>query len=93
MKEKGKPEKTIERSVGHYKEFVLAATGQKPIDYPGSNFGYAAPFSETVLIGNAALRVDGELMFDGKNLKITNKPEANQYINKEYHNGWPAPPA
>ena len=39
MRETGKPERTLERSVGHHKEFVLAATGKKPIDYPGSNFG------------------------------------------------------
>lgn len=93
MKENGKPEKTIERSVGHYKEFVLAATDQKPIDYPGSNFGYASPFSETVLLGNLALRADGELMFDSKNLKVTNNDAANKFINKDYHNDWPAPPA
>ena len=93
MQEIGKPEKTLERSVGHYKEFVLAATGQKPIDYPGSNFSYAAPFSETVLIGNAALRCDGELKFDSENLRITNNDEANKFINKEYHNDWPAPAA
>lgn len=93
MKKHGKPDKTIERSVGHYKEFVLAATGQKPIDYPGSNFGYAAPFSETVLLGNLALAAEGELMFDSKNLKVTNNEAANRFVNKTYHNDWPAPPA
>ncbi|MEM9329043.1 MAG: T9SS type A sorting domain-containing protein, partial [Bacteroidota bacterium] len=61
MKKHGKPERTIERSVGHYKEFVLAATGQKPIDYPGSNFNYAAPFSETVLIVYETLNVGLEV--------------------------------
>ena len=93
MKEHGKPERTLERSVGHYKEFVLAAMGEKPIDFPGSNFGYAAPFTETVLLGNLALRCEGELQLDGKNLKCTNNAEANKFINKEYHNDWPAPPA
>ncbi len=93
MREIGRPEKALERSVGHYKEFVLAATGEKPIDYPGSNFGYASPFSETVLIGNVALRCEGELLFDGENIRITNNEDANKYINKEYHNDWPHPAA
>ena len=66
---------------------------RKPIDYPGSNFGYASPFSETVLLGNLALRCEGELMFDSKNLKVTNNADANKFINKEYHNDWAAPPA
>ena len=93
MREIGKPKRTLERSVGHYKEFVLAATGKKPIDYPGSNFGYASPFSETVLLGNVALRCEGELKWDSKNLKITNNADANKIVNKEYHNDWPAPAA
>ena len=93
MREIGKPKRTLERSVGHYKEFVLAATGKKPIDYPGSNFGYASPFSETVLLGNVALRCEGELKWDSKNLKVTNNADANKIVNKEYHNDWPAPAA
>ena len=41
-----------------------------------SHFDYAGPFTETVLLGNVALRYPGErLMWDAANLKVTNKPE------------------
>jgi predicted dehydrogenase len=90
MKEIGKPPKMLERSEGHYKEFFLAAKGDKPIDYPKSNFAYAGPMSESILLGNVALKVGvgKKLIWDGPNLKVTNIPEANKYVNKEYRKGW-----
>jgi predicted dehydrogenase len=54
-----------------------------------SNFDYAGPFSESVLLGNVALRVPGtRLMWDGPNMKVTNSPEADQLIHHQYREGW-----
>jgi predicted dehydrogenase len=70
-----------------------------------SSFDYAGPLTETVLMGNLAIRsydirvprADGKgfsypgrkkLLWDGKNMKITNFDEANQFIKREYENGW-----
>jgi len=57
MKEIGKPPKMLERSPGHYKEWWMALTGQKPYDFPKSNFGYAGPMTETILLGNIVVKV------------------------------------
>jgi hypothetical protein len=88
MKEIGRPKPLLERSPGHIVEWLLAVAGQKPLDYPKSNFAYAAPMTETILLGNIALRVGRRLEWDGRNLRFTNLPEANQYITKEYRDGW-----
>ncbi len=54
-----------------------------------SNFDYAGPFTESVLLGNVALRFPGtRLMFDGPTMKVTNLPEAEQYLQHQYRPGW-----
>jgi hypothetical protein len=88
MKEVGKPPQMLERSPGHVKEWVMAARGEKPSDFPKSNFAYAGPMTETILLGNIALRVGRRLEWDSENLRFTNVPEANQYVSKEYRAGW-----
>jgi hypothetical protein len=54
-----------------------------------SHFDYAGPFSEAVLLGNVALRYPGtRLIWDGPAMTITNVPEANQYVQHSYRQGW-----
>ncbi|NQT39073.1 MAG: hypothetical protein HQ581_16360, partial [Planctomycetes bacterium] len=53
-----------------------------------SHFGYAGPLTETVLLGNLALRTGKRIEWDAKNLKATNVPEADPYIRREYRKGW-----
>ncbi len=53
-----------------------------------SNFSYAGPFTETVLLGNVAIRAGKKILWDAKQLKVTNVSEANQYIRREYRKGW-----
>ena len=78
--------KTIERSPGHYEEWVLACKGGKK---PVANFDYSGPLTETVLLGVLAMRAPGtRLEWDSKNLKVKNAPEVNQYVHTEYRNGW-----
>ena len=53
------------------------------------DFDYAGPFTETVLLGNVALRYPGvRLMWDAPNMKITNMPDADQFVNHNYRAGW-----
>lgn len=85
MQEYEKPPKTLPRSVGHYKEWVEACKGGKPA---GSNFDFASLVTEVVLLGNIALRTGEKLYWDGPNMKITNVPQANQYLQTEYRQGW-----
>ena len=54
-----------------------------------SNFDYAGPLTETVVLGNVAMRRPGKkLMWDAENLKVTNDNEANNYVRREYREGW-----
>lgn len=46
-----------------------------------SNFDYACPFSETIILGDIALTNPGrKLLWDSKNMKITNDEQANKSI-------------
>ncbi|MFO0839128.1 MAG: Gfo/Idh/MocA family oxidoreductase [Phycisphaerae bacterium] len=88
MKEIGKPAQMLERSPGHQQEWLMACVGEKPLDFPKSNFSYAGPFTEAILLGNLALRMGRKLEWDAAAMKFTNVPEANAFLTKEYRNGW-----
>ncbi len=92
MREFPRPERTLPRSIGHYKEWVEAAKGAlhegKPI-VPGSNFDYAVPMTAVILLGNTALRYPGcTLRWDGEQKKFTEPEEANGLLHYEYRSGW-----
>lgn len=81
-----KPPKTLPRSVGHHQEWVAACKGGPA---PRSNFDFAGPLTEAVLLGTVCVRVGGQrLLWDSANLKVTNLPEANRYLHYEYRSGW-----
>jgi predicted dehydrogenase len=91
-KEYGKPPEVLPRSPGHFEEWIEACKGSKPA---GSNFDHAGLLAEVVLLGNVALRVElrekltrTKLLWDGPNMKITNLPEANQFLQREYRKDW-----
>jgi len=91
-KEYGRPPRVLPRSPGHHKEWILACKGGEPAN---SNFDWAGPLTEVVLLGNIAVRMSQKLYekglklyYDGPNMRITNLPEANNYIRGEYREGW-----
>ena len=44
---------------------------------------------ETILMGNIAVRYPNKVLdWDSANMKITNLPEANQWLTREYREGW-----
>jgi predicted dehydrogenase len=54
-----------------------------------SNFDYAGPFTETVLLGNFALKTGKRLEWDADAMKVTNCPEANRFLRREtYRDGF-----
>jgi hypothetical protein len=54
-----------------------------------SNFDYAGPFTETVLLGNVALRFPGtRLLWDSATMTVTNMPAASQFVQHHYRQGW-----
>lgn len=69
----------------HMSEFIAACRGEGK---PMSNFDYAGRLTETILLGNFALHSTEKLMWDAKEMKVTNIPEMNQYVGREYREGW-----
>jgi predicted dehydrogenase len=70
---------------GPYVEWLDAIkTGKAAL----SNFAQSGPFSETVLLGNLALRVGKKIEWDGKNMVAKNAPEAAAIVRRQYRKGW-----
>lgn len=91
-KEIGEIPKTIPRSKDHHQEWIRACKGGQPA---GSNFDWAGPLAESVLLGNVALRLQlredltlGRLLWDSAALKFTNLEEANKFLRRDYRAGW-----
>ncbi len=86
------PEPYIPSSPGHEEEWIRACKGGDPA---GSNFDWAGPLTETVLLGNIALRkamkdkiARQPLRFDPEKFYFPNLKEANQYLHTDYREGW-----
>ncbi|MHC4497821.1 MAG: Gfo/Idh/MocA family protein [Planctomycetota bacterium] len=90
MREYKRPPKTLPRIEGdvggHEKNWVRACKEGEPAC---SNFDYAGFLTEAVLMGKLAIRHPGErLNWDGENMRVTNLPEANEYVQRQYRQGW-----
>jgi len=71
----------------HRMNWARAAKGQGKATTP---FEYAGPLTETMLLGIVALRAGQgkRIYYDGETGRITNVPDANQYLHREYRKGW-----
>jgi hypothetical protein len=99
MRAIGRPRQRLPRSPGHYQEWINACKGGPK---PGSHFEHAAVLAEIVLLGNVAIRVGRhqsenghpvKLLWDGIASTVSNRPEANRYLQTEYRKGWEAIPS
>ncbi len=99
--------KDMESEYGHQRKWVDACkAGFKSKEHLAltSSFDYAGPMTETVLMGNLAIRsymlrkenskgqmeffARKKLLWDGENTRITNIEEANQFVGRTYRKGW-----
>lgn len=85
MEDFEQPPELLPRSPGHHQEFIQACKGGPP---PQSNFEYACPFTETVLLGNVALRAEERIEWDSEAMRVTNVEAANELLHREYREGW-----
>lgn len=101
MSEAANVPKTLPRvPEGHYHQWVnacIAGYGKNELSSP---FDYAGPLTETILMGNLALRSYNlkdssgkypgrkKLLWDAANMKITNFDEANAFVKRNYRAGW-----
>lgn len=106
MKEVKMPKETIQRvPEGHYLQWVNACIAGYGKGKTSSPFEFAGPFTESILIGNLAIRswmmknpnLKGwtdkylgrkKLLWDAKNMQITNFDPANQFVKRDYREGW-----
>ena len=80
------PEKTTPRAVGNPVEEIKAAV-RGDIPRCGSNFDYAAPLTEIVLIGAIAIRTGKKVIYDPESMTFTDS-SLNKYIKDPVRNGW-----
>ncbi len=85
---------------GHYLQWVNACIAGFGKNELSSSFDYAGPLTESILMGNLALRswnIKGanggfpgrkKLLWDAVNMKITNFDEANQFVKRSYRDGY-----
>ena len=86
MKAYDLPDKTLPRSQGHHQDWILACKGGKP---SSANFNYGGPLTEMALLGVLAIRNQNrKLIWDVKNMRITNDAEADKFVNPPYRDGW-----
>ncbi len=71
----------------HHLEWIAACKAGDP-KAALSNFDYAGPMTEAVLLGNVALRAGKPIAWDAKAMKVTNDADANRFVNHDYRAGW-----
>jgi len=80
-----RPYPFLPRSPGIHEEWLQGiVNGVQPM----ANFEYAAPFTESMLLGNVAMRAGERIEWDTEKLRVTNSNLAQLYIDKEYRRGF-----
>jgi hypothetical protein len=79
------PPRLLTRSPGHQRDWIRACKGGEPAC---SHFGIAGPYTEWMVLGAVAARVDGKLLWDPKRMEFTNNREANKYVKPVFRKGW-----
>lgn len=70
----------------HEMNWIRAIKGEEKASSP---FDYASPLTETMLLGVVALHAPGQVLrYDGEKMAFTNNQEVNQYLKREYRQGW-----
>ena len=69
----------------HIQEWLSACrSGRQPC----ASFDDSARLTEMVLLGNVALQSENPIEWDSRKMQITNVPDANRFIRREYRTGW-----
>ncbi len=86
MEEFTPPQPTIPRVEGRHEDDWVRAI--KSGGKAGADFAYSGPLTEVCLLGNIAKRMSTKLEWDPTAMTFPNCPEADQYIRREYRDGW-----
>jgi len=81
-----RPKEKMIPDLGHFQQdWIDACKGDKKT---ACDFKYSGDMMEMMFLGLVAHRVGKKLEYDSKAGKITNIPEANQYLTKDYRGDW-----
>jgi len=80
-----RPEPFIPKSLGHHAEWIHACKTGAPTT---CNFEYAGLLTEANHLGNVAYRTGQKLVWDTQAMKVTNTPDAERFLSREYRKGW-----
>src|SRR5215472_16381694 len=80
------PPKTLPRSPGNEREWIDACKGGKV--KPGGNFEFSGMVTESLQLGNLAVRAGQRLQWDRRNLKVLNSEAAQKLVAPERRRGW-----
>jgi len=88
MKETPAPAKTLPRPQGIFKDFLNAVRAGKT--ETSSSFDYGTRLTEFSLLANLAMHagVGQKVVWDGPGMRVTNLPELNAWVKREYRKGW-----
>ena len=70
---------------GHEMNWIRAIRGEEKISNP---FAEAGLLNETMLLGVVALRAEQPIEYDGVAGRVTNVPDANAFLDRQYRQGW-----
>ena len=87
MKEYKLPPKTIPRSPGNHQEWVEACVAHDP-EMAKGNWDYSGPLTETVLLGNLAVRSENKIEWHPDQLKVKKSKRGAQLLRRKYRKGW-----
>jgi len=73
--------------LGHFQQQWIDAC-KNPSLKTACDFEYSANMIEQMLLGLVAYRVGKKLEYDGTAGKVTNCPEANEFLSRKYRDGW-----
>jgi hypothetical protein len=73
--------------VGHFQQQWIDAC-KDPSKKTACDFEYSANMIEQMLLGLVAYRVGKKIEYDGTSGKVTNCPEANEFLSRKYRGGW-----
>jgi predicted dehydrogenase len=79
------PPQTLPRPDGELDQWIRACRGVAPSD---ASFTSVAPFAETILLGNIALRVPKKLRWNAEKGHFVDAPEADALMTRQYREGW-----
>lgn len=81
------PKQVLPHSPGHHAEWLRAIMNNDP-QSALSNFDYAGPLTETVLLGNLAIKLNKKIVWNSEEMKAINASEAKHLIHRERRKGW-----